>query len=99
MSDDHLPPSAAASGAFPQPSASPSAGWERDVLERLMFATLREQRDARRWRIFFRLIWALVLLAFLATIWSGGKTASRKIDAGEEYDRVSVAFFAAKKSE
>ncbi len=42
-----------------------------------MFATLREQRDARRWRIFFRLIWALVLLVFIAAIWSGGKTADK----------------------
>ncbi len=52
-------------------------GWERDVLERLMFATLREQRDARRWRIFFRLVWVVVLLMFVAAIWSG---ASKGVD-------------------
>ena len=71
MSDDRFPPSAAA------PSGHPPAGWERDVLERLMFATLREQRDARRWKIFFRLIWVLVFLAFVAAIWGGGKTADK----------------------
>ncbi|CAG9163783.1 S49 family peptidase [Cupriavidus pampae] len=41
--------------------------WERDVLERVLMATLREQRAARRWRIFFRFlglgILALILFA------------------------------------
>ncbi|MBY4947097.1 S49 family peptidase [Cupriavidus respiraculi] len=40
-------------------------GWERDVLEKVLMATLREQRAARRWRIFFRLgTVALLLLVF-----------------------------------
>lgn len=42
-------------------------GWERDVLERVLMATLREQRAARRWRIFFRLVTlAVVLLVFFS---------------------------------
>jgi protease-4 len=62
----------------PQPTSAAAdprgpAGWERDVLERLMFATLREQRDARRWRIFFRVIWVLLVAMFIAGIWAGGK--------------------------
>ncbi len=41
---------------------APSA-WERSLLERLLQGTLTEQRRARRWRIFFRLLTvALVLL-------------------------------------
>ena len=36
-------------------------GWERDVLERLAFAHLREQRAARRWRIFWRFVWLALL--------------------------------------
>ncbi len=55
------------------PDGRPLAGWERDVLERLMFATLREQRAARRWRIFFRLAWLLVLLLFIAAVLAGTK--------------------------
>jgi protease-4 len=31
-------------------------GWEREVLEKLAFATLGEQRAARRWNIFFRFV-------------------------------------------
>ena len=39
-------------------------GWERDVLEKVLMATLREQRAARRWRIFFRFV-GIGLLALL----------------------------------
>lgn len=31
--------------------------WERETLEKLVFATLNEQRAARRWKLFFRLLW------------------------------------------
>lgn len=39
-------------------------GWERSVLEKLVLANLHEQRAARRWRIFFRLLW----IGLLATV-------------------------------
>jgi len=55
----------------PEPS-SPSentaplaAGWERKTLESLAFATLREQKAARRWKYGLRLAW-LVFLVLLA---------------------------------
>ena len=56
-------------------------GWERDLLERLAFATVTEQRRARRWGIFFKLFFAayLVLLLVMAQSdsWSGkGLTTS-----------------------
>jgi len=38
-------------------------GWERATLEKLAFATLKEQRSARRWKIFFRLAWLLLITA------------------------------------
>lgn len=41
-----------------------SPGWERDLLERLAFASLREQRRARRWGIFFKLL----LVAYVAAL-------------------------------
>ena len=46
--------------------ATEGANWERETLERLMFATLREQRQARRWRNFIRLAW---LGFFVALLW------------------------------
>ena len=39
--------------------------WQRDVMERLLFATLKEQRRARRWSIFFKLLFAALLLFFI----------------------------------
>jgi protease IV len=43
-----------------------SAGWERATLEKLAFASLREQRAARRWKTFVRLAW---LAFFIALVW------------------------------
>ena len=51
-------------GAAPVGGGSATGGWERDVLEKVLMATLREQRAARRWKIFFR----LVVLGILALI-------------------------------
>ena len=42
--------------------ASGNGGWERDVLEKLVFASIKEQRAARRWRFFSRLLWSVVVL-------------------------------------
>lgn len=42
-------------------------GWERATLEKLAFATLAEQRSARRWKIFFRLAWLLLIAAVAFT--------------------------------
>ena len=41
-------------------------GWERATLERLAFASLNEQRLARRWRNFVRLAW---LMFFIVVGW------------------------------
>src|SRR5258706_8135324 len=50
----------------PNPVSSPNpspgerspgdAQWQRTVLENLAFASLKEQRSARRWKVFFRLL-------------------------------------------
>lgn len=59
----------ASNGPAPVAAANAEAGlarkdgWEREVLEKLAFATLREQRARRRWNIFFRLAF-LALIAF-----------------------------------
>jgi len=43
------------------------AHWEREVLEKLVFATLQEQRSRRRWGIFFKIV---VLLVALGALWA-----------------------------
>lgn len=51
----------------PQTSGAPAdPQWERSLLERLAFASLKEQRAARRWKIFVRLAW---LGFFIAVAW------------------------------
>lgn len=54
----------------PTPDGSRKPGWERDLLERLAFASLTEQRRARRWSIFFRFFFAayIVLLPLLIVL-------------------------------
>ena len=57
-------PAAEPAAVKPAPAAevaSPS-GWERSTLERLAFATLQEQRSARRWRNGLRLAWLLFMV-------------------------------------
>ena len=52
------------------PEPAPSAHWERETLEKLAFATLREQQTARRWRNGLRLAWLGVFLVLLWLGWS-----------------------------
>jgi protease-4 len=49
-------------------AAHAPGSWERVTLEKLAFASLQEQRVARRWRTFVRLAW---LAFFVALLWIG----------------------------
>lgn len=64
-------------GASPGSTAAPASkdNWERDVLEKLAFATLKEQRARRRWNIFFRLasLGVIVFGLWLAFGMTGGE--------------------------
>ncbi|TXH53854.1 MAG: S49 family peptidase [Bacteroidia bacterium] len=44
--------------------------WEKNILQQLLFDTLKEQKASRRWRIFFRLIWIIIIGAILYLIFS-----------------------------
>jgi len=47
-------------------AANPTvSNWERDTLEKLVFATVQERRAARRWGIFFKLSFLMVALLAL----------------------------------
>ncbi|MGV3494593.1 MAG: S49 family peptidase [Ramlibacter sp.] len=59
-------PSATPAPATAAPARPEAPGWERATMERLLFATLEEQRAQRRWRTFTRLAW---LAFFLFLIW------------------------------
>lgn len=56
-------------------SANSGNNWERQVLEKLALSALQEQRRARHWSIFFKLLGFIYLFAllFLAVGWIGTK--------------------------
>ena len=49
----------------PPESGHEPPNWERATLEKLAFAALNEQRAARRWKVFFRLSWLVLLALFI----------------------------------
>ena len=61
------PPVSAPAPAAAAPAATLAPGWEKGTLERLLFATLEEQKAQRRWRTFSRLAW---LAFFIFLIWT-----------------------------
>ena len=52
-----------------------NSDWQRDLVNRLAFASLNEQRRTRRWNIFFRFLLALYLGAILLAYWPSDWTA------------------------
>lgn len=67
----HARSDSVSSGARSAGSAQP--GWERATLEKLAFASLNEQRAARRWKTAVRLAW---LVFFIALVWLAFNRAS-----------------------
>lgn len=72
-----------------QPTTPPDENWEHDILNRLAFASLNEQRRARRWSIFFKVLAFIYIGAVLfyfpgswreAAISSGPHTALVELD-------------------
>lgn len=61
-----------------QASTPRKEGWEREVLEKLAFATLKEQRARRRWSIFFK----LATLALIGVgIWLGLRASVSEMES------------------
>jgi protease-4 len=59
-----------------RPATEPA--WERATFEKLMFATLQEQRTARRWRSFIRLAWLAFFVFLLWALMSRGAPSTDK---------------------
>ncbi|WP_043481297.1 S49 family peptidase [Janthinobacterium sp. HH01] len=72
-------PASAASASAPAPAkvTVQASNWEREVLEKLVFATLKEQKASRRWGIFFKAVTLLVIIvglsAYLDISWTGSE--------------------------
>jgi protease-4 len=55
------------SGLSSSPASATVAGvtWERATIEKLVLAQVKEQRAARRWKLFMRLLWLVVIGAIV----------------------------------
>jgi len=73
-----------------------SPGWERDLVNRLAFAALNEQRKTRRWNIFFR---GMLLLFLFSAIMISLPDASTGIDIGKHTAFVEIKGVIAPESE
>ena len=63
--------------------------WERQLLEKLAFASLKEQRAKRRWSIVFRFLVLLYLIAVLVLVVDWGGT-SEKISDGKHTALINI---------
>ncbi len=71
MNDDNLG-STSSSGS----DRNNGVAWERATLEKLVFATIREQQAARRWKMFTRFMWLAILGAIVWLVYSSADMAS-----------------------
>jgi protease-4 len=89
--NENLPPDAPAEppAATPAPAtpvasaaaarASEAPGWERATMERLLFASIEEQKTARRWRAFVRLAWLAFFIFLIWALSSRGSVGADKL--------------------
>jgi|SRR6185437_4125012 len=45
--------------------------WEKSTLEKVLLETIKEQRRSRRWRVFFRLVWLVIIGIILFYVFNG----------------------------
>ncbi|NWK76601.1 S49 family peptidase [Aquitalea sp. LB_tupeE] len=62
--------------------------WERQLVEKLAMAALVEQRRARRWKIFFRLVWLGIIGGLLATAFLRNEDKSAEALTGSGHTAV-----------
>lgn len=71
MNDDNLG-SATSAGS----DRNNGVAWERATLEKLVFATIREQQAARRWKMFTRFMWLAILGSIVWLVYSSASVTS-----------------------
>lgn len=70
-------------GSLPReelPAGPYKSGWERELLEKLAFASLREQRARRRWGIFLKLLTLAVIVFGLWLIFDFGAVDMENVE-------------------
>lgn len=64
--------------------------WQQDVMSKLMFASLTEQRRSRRWGIFFKFLFAFYLFLVLLIFLAGGNHERHGYEAGKHTAMVEL---------
>lgn len=67
------------------PKQPQDESWERELLNRLAFATLNEQRRTRRWGYFFKMLFLLYLFALLVPLYPNLVGSIPHVVGNEEY--------------
>ncbi len=73
-----------------QESRQRSEGWEREVLEKMLMATLKEQRAKRRWGIFFRFVFAALALSSIWLVFSSGPAGKEGAPSGQHAALIKI---------
>jgi protease-4 len=74
----------------PQPHSEGNVPWERELINRLSFASLAEQRRARHWSIFFKLLFFAYLFLLLILAYQGAEFGEERHKGGEHTAMVEV---------
>jgi len=69
------------------PAQFPPEGWERELLKELATASLKEQRKARRWGIFFKLL-GFAYLTLLLALWLPDRLPDATLKPGSKHTAV-----------
>jgi len=66
-------------------------GWEKELVNKLAFSALNEQRKTRRWGIFFKIMFLLYITAVLFMFASGDSTGKSGLPVGEHTALVELS--------
>jgi len=74
------------------PSGAPSSEveWQRELINRLSFAALNEQRRTRRWNIFFKSLLMAYLILLLVIVYLPGERGGAPITSGRHTALIEV---------
>jgi protease-4 len=72
------------------PNSQDNDKWQKEILTKLAFASLNEQRRARRWGIFFKSIFAGYLFLVLFVMLSGGDADRRHFKPGKHTSLIDI---------
>lgn len=91
MSDhEQTPPSSGSGSGAAQGSSASEVEWQRELINRLSFAALNEQRRTRRWNIFFKSLLMAYLILVFVVIYVPGERRGAAMTSGRHTALVDI---------